>query len=49
MKIEQVEELKVSLLPEHSHTPRDPIARHCQLTRLPSFVCDKIPKVFISL
>jgi DNA helicase INO80 len=45
IKVEQGEDLKVPLLPEHPHTPRTPILRHCQQILLPSFLCDKIPKV----
>ncbi|XP_058795965.1 chromatin-remodeling ATPase INO80 isoform X2 [Phymastichus coffea] len=48
VKVEQGEELKVPLLPEHPHVSRPSIARHCQLTMLPSFVCDNIPKVIAS-
>lgn len=45
VKIEQGEDLKVPLLPEHPHVSRAPILRHCQPTTLPKFLCDKIPKV----
>lgn len=46
--LEQNEDCKVTLLPEHPHTSRPPILRHCQLTTVPAFLCDKIPKVIKS-
>ncbi|KAJ8686508.1 hypothetical protein QAD02_022302 [Eretmocerus hayati] len=45
VKVEQGEDMKISLLPEHIHTPRPTILRHCQRTSLPKFLCDKIPRV----
>ena len=47
VKFEQGDDLKVPLLPEHPHTPRPPVLRHCQQAMIPSFLCDKIPKVYI--
>lgn len=48
VKMEQGEESKLTLLPEHPHTPRVPILRYCQQTYLPSFLCDTNPKVHTS-
>ncbi|XP_029678503.1 chromatin-remodeling ATPase INO80 isoform X2 [Formica exsecta] len=44
-KTEQMEDSKLSLLPEHPHHPRQPIMRYCQQTTIPAFVCDNNPKV----
>lgn len=43
--MEQTEDSKLSLLPEHPHHPRQPIMRYCQQTTIPAFVCDNNPKV----
>lgn len=43
--MEQTEDSKLALLPEHPHHPRQPIMRYCQQTTIPAFVCDKNPKV----
>lgn len=45
--MEQAEDSKLALLPEHPHHPRQPIMRYCQETMIPAFVCDKNPKVTI--
>ncbi|XP_020277600.1 putative DNA helicase Ino80 isoform X2 [Pseudomyrmex gracilis] len=44
-KTEQIEDSKLTLLPEHPHHPRQPIMRYCQQTTIPAFVCDNNPKV----
>ncbi|XP_076291409.1 chromatin-remodeling ATPase INO80 isoform X2 [Lasioglossum baleicum] len=41
----ELEDSKVTLLPEHLHLPRPPIMRLCQQTTIPSFICDTYPKV----
>lgn len=43
--MEQTEDSKLALLPEHPHHPRQPIMRYCQQTTIPAFVCDNNPKV----
>lgn len=50
IKIEHGEDVKVTttLLPEHLHTPRPQIYRHCQPTLMPRFLWDTIPKVITS-
>ncbi|KAG7207458.1 hypothetical protein KM043_009093 [Ampulex compressa] len=44
-KVEQGEDSKLSLLPEHPHLPRPAIIRYCQQTAIPAFICDNNPKV----
>ncbi|XP_018355719.1 PREDICTED: putative DNA helicase Ino80 isoform X1 [Trachymyrmex septentrionalis] len=44
-KIDQTEDSKLVLLPEHPHHPRQPVMRYCQQTTIPAFVCDNNPKV----
>ncbi|XP_014219973.1 putative DNA helicase Ino80 isoform X2 [Copidosoma floridanum] len=48
VKVEQGEDMKIPLLPEHPHTPRPQILRHCQKTMMPRFLSDTIPKVIAS-
>lgn len=43
--MDQTEDSKLNLLPEHPHHPRQPIMRYCQQTTIPAFVCDNNPKV----
>lgn len=43
--MDQTEDSKLALLPEHPHHPWQPIMRYCQQTTIPAFVCDNNPKV----
>lgn len=43
--MDQMEDSKLALLPEHPHHPRQSIMRYCQQTSIPAFVCDNNPKV----
>lgn len=45
IKVEQSEDIKMSLVSQHPYGPRPTVKRECQQTYIPLFLCDKNLKV----